>query len=359
MRILMLVQHAGIRGPLPKHTPLLVEALRSLGCEVVTHGWGRQSESEGLPTKLRQRLGDVLSARRASRPGTFDVVVVKTAHDWRTLTRDIALALAVRRRGRPIVLQLHGSRSSALAGRGGVPFKLATRLLLSLVDALLVLSTEEQRHWQAFSPRTTVLAVRNPYVRARQDRRDDVAGTPRVLFVGRLLEGKGVLDLVEALPAMRKRAECHLVLAGDGEERERLRERIRTLDLEEHVTLAGYLRDAELDRAYAEAAVFVLPSKWDEGFPTVLAEAMDAELPIVTTPIRGAVDHLVEGEHALFVEPGNLGALAAAVVSLLGDPERRRRMGAANGARLALFDPAAVGAEYLRALETVVGRPAP
>jgi glycosyltransferase involved in cell wall biosynthesis len=357
MRILMLVQHAGIQGPLPKHTPLLVEALRSLGCSVVTHGWGRQSEHESLRAKLRQRLADVRSARRTSRAGTFDVVVVKTAHDWRTLTRDIAVALALGRTRPPVVLQLHGSRSAILSAAGHRLFKLATRFLLSLVDGLLVLSTEEQREWRAFSPKTPVLVVKNPYVRSLRASRDspDRGGELRLLYVGRLLEDKGVFDLVEALPGVLDVVECHLVIAGDGADGHRLREVVRTLDLEEHVTLAGYLRGAELEHAFAEATIFVLPSKWPEGFPTVLAEAMDAELAIVTTSIRGAVDHLVDGEHAVFVEPGDVPALTGALVSLLGDPERRRRMGAASGARLERFDPKAVGRDYVRALETIVG----
>jgi glycosyltransferase involved in cell wall biosynthesis len=82
---------------------------------------------------------------------------------------------------------------------------------------------------------------------------------------------------------------------------------------------------------------------------------MDAGLPIVTTPIRGAADHLVAGEHALFVEPGDVSRLADALVTLLEDPDLRERMGSANQRRLGLFEPSAVAADYLQALESIVG----
>jgi len=150
MRIFMLVQHPEARGPVPKHTAHLVSALRSLGCYVVTHPWGQHAAGESLRQKLLERPRDVLSVYRAVRRQPFDVCVVKTSHDWRTLLRDIPVALALRRRGRPIVLQLHGSLASTLDGPGAWALKLATRLLLALVDGVMVLSTEEQRQWQAF-----------------------------------------------------------------------------------------------------------------------------------------------------------------------------------------------------------------
>jgi hypothetical protein len=52
MRIAMLAPRAIVQGPLPKHTPLLVEGLRSLGCEVELLPWGRRVEGERLPAKL-------------------------------------------------------------------------------------------------------------------------------------------------------------------------------------------------------------------------------------------------------------------------------------------------------------------
>src|SRR5438552_17064051 len=118
MRIFMLVQHPGARGPVPKHTAHLVAALRSLGCTVVTHPWGQRRPGESILEKMTQRVRDVLSVRRALKDRVFDIAVVKTAHDWRTLLRDISVVLVIWRRCPPIVLQLHGSRTSALVERG-------------------------------------------------------------------------------------------------------------------------------------------------------------------------------------------------------------------------------------------------
>jgi glycosyltransferase involved in cell wall biosynthesis len=358
MRIFMLVQPPGARGPVGKHTSYLVAALRSLGCTVETHPWGRRMENVSLREMVAQRAHDVRSVRRSLKGRSFDIAVVKTAHDWRTLIRDLAVVLAVRRRCRPIVLQLHGSRASALVRPGRPLFKLATALLLSLVDGIMVLSTEEQRQWMSFRRRPRVVTVKNPYI--RRDSASPSAGSSegttsdRVLFVGRLIEEKGIFDLVKALPRVLEETPCHLVVVGEGDREADLRDRVRSLALEDHATILGYRPPDEVAKIYRECTVFALPTRWDEGFPTVLAEALDAGLPIITTRVRGAADHLVENENALFVEAGDITGLSAALISLLRDHKLRRRMQSANRELIRIFEPEVVAQEYLQALQTFV-----
>jgi glycosyltransferase involved in cell wall biosynthesis len=233
--------------------------------------------------------------------------------------------------------------------------------LIGLVDAAMVLSQDEQRQWQQFRRSVPIYVVKNPYVRALTPRSPspysatDRKGAPGVLFVGRLMKAKGVFDIVDALPIMLQQAACHLFIVGEGKDGRELRERIRARRLDDHVTLTGYLSGAQLTRVYTDAAVFVLPTSWDEGFPTVLSEAMDAGLAIVTTRIRGAADHLSEGRNALFVNPHDVDGLAAAIVKLLRDPALRTRMAAANREILRKFEPDIVAAEYVEVLEEILG----
>ncbi len=354
----MLIQQGSVRSPVPKLTSHLIAGLRSLGCSVVTHPWGREADYEPLVEKVMHRASQVRSARHSLTRQQFDVAVVTTSHDWRTVLRDIAVALAIRRRCRPVALLLHGSRASKLAGSGDRMFKLATAALLSLVDGVMVLSTEEQHQWQAFRRRPPVFVVKNPYVRvvcAPSDPPADGSERPLcALFVGRLIEEKGIFDIVEALPYVLEQLQCELVVVGEGPREQELRERIARLGLEQEVRVTGYLSGSELTDAYRQSTIFLLPTSWDEGFPTVLAEAMDAGLPIITTRIRGAADYLVEGENALFVQPHDVEGLAAAVVTLLSDADLRARMASVNREVLGKFEPGLVAAEYLEILQSLV-----
>jgi glycosyltransferase involved in cell wall biosynthesis len=358
MRAFMLVPHEAARGPVPRITADLVSALRASGCDVVTHAWGQRRENESVIAKVRDRIRDVVAVWRELGDRNFDVGVVNTAHDWRSIARDAAVVPALRRRCGRVVLQLHGSDSSRLVAPGSRPFKVATRALLAFVHGLLVLSREEQTQWQKFHAGVPVFTVKNPYVREAEAPSSDVATAvstkPRVLFVGRLIRAKGVFDLVDAFAQVVEEVPCELVIVGAGEQQEQLSERIGRLGIADSVSITGYLPGSDVRLEYEKATLFVFPTGWSEGFPTVLAEAMDAGLPIVTTQIRGAADHLVAGEHALFVEPRDVNGIALAILRLLGDHELRERMGLANLQQVRIFHPQTVAREYLQVLRSIV-----
>jgi glycosyltransferase involved in cell wall biosynthesis len=357
MRLAMLAPRGTVKGPLPKHTPLLVEALEQLGCEVELLPWGRRADGEGALAKVAGRFADVRDARRSISRGDFPVVVVKTAHDWRTLSRDIVLLYGLDHR-RIVVVQFHGSQSSRLVAPGSRLFKRATRVLLRRADGVLVLSEEEQRQWQQFSPASEVLVVRNvrPPVPAAAGQSGARDGPPTILSVSRLMATKGVHDLVRALPAIRRRIPARLVLAGDGPEAGSLRALADDLGVGDSLEMTGYLSGTDLWRLYSSAAVFALPTYHDEGFPTVILEAMASGLPIVTTPARGSADHLEAGRNAIFVPAKDPEALAVALADLLEDDELRRTIGEANRIKVAEWDPEPVARDYLAALEEIVAR---
>jgi glycosyltransferase involved in cell wall biosynthesis len=103
----------------------------------------------------------------------------------------------------------------------------------------------------------------------------------------------------------------------------------------------GWLDGSEKDELLREADVFVLAST-SEGLPMVLLEAMSRGLAIVATAVGGVPDVVKDRVEALVVEPGDPGALAAALAELGSDPDLRRDLGAAALRRSAEFSPEAV-----------------
>ncbi len=175
LNLLVLAPYPEGRGPLPKHTPVLVDSMRRLGCEVTLETWGHRADEESLVRKLRERAGDVLRIRRVASQGHFDVIIVKTGHDWKTLIRDIPLLLATRGKAAKQVVQFHGSSPEVLLRPGRRSFKAASRFLVKRCDAIMVLSTEEARDWSRFYERRDVYLVANPMV-PRQVERPSGAG---------------------------------------------------------------------------------------------------------------------------------------------------------------------------------------
>lgn len=138
-----------------------------------------------------------------------------------------------------------------------------------------------------------------------------------ILIVGRLSREKDHLTLLDAVARLRPRFAPHLVIVGEGPERERIEERIRALGLEESVILTGQRDSAEPYYGIADVAVL---SSWSEGSPNALLEAMAARVPVVATAVGGVPEIVTHGESALLVEPGDAGRLAASMERLLEDP---------------------------------------
>lgn len=359
MRVLMLTCHPGIQGPFPKILPLLGSALTSQGCIVGTEPWGRHRDGESILDKVFGRLGDVWRVWRRLRREQFDLLLVHTATEWPNYSRDIPVLWLCRKLVRRTAVQFHGSTPDTVLGPGKTGFKVVSRMLLRLVDAVLVLSSEEQRQWTQFHPSGRFFLVTNPF-QPLAAANTQVAPwhfppqVPVLLYTGRLITPKGVFDLLEALALLKKRAaRFHLLVAGTGSEEARFKSRIEMLGLENDITLAGYLDSVKLHQAYRAADLFVFPS-WSEGFPTVITEAMDAGLPIVTTYIRGAADHLKEGEHVYFVPPRDPEKLADTIDRLLRDSDLRAQMAQANRLKVKEFAPEIAGARYHDVLKQIL-----
>jgi glycosyltransferase involved in cell wall biosynthesis len=157
--------------------------------------------------------------------------------------------------------------------------------------------------------------------------------SPLVLAAGRLTQQKDFATLIDAAAALRGRLPgVTFIVAGEGELRADLEERIRARGLQEEFRLPGNL--LELRDLMQAADLFVLSSRW-EGLPLVLLEAMAAALPVVGTRIKGLTDVVEEGRTGLLVPPGDAAALADALADLLGSAERRLLWGRAGRARIA------------------------
>ncbi|MEH7827767.1 glycosyltransferase [Gemmobacter denitrificans] len=156
----------------------------------------------------------------------------------------------------------------------------------------------------------------------------------RLVAIGRFSEQKGFPLLLEAVAhAVRHHPGLHLTLVGDGELRGEIEALIERLTLRRHVTLAGWLAEAEVRAALAGARALVLPS-FAEGLPMVVMEALAAGRPVIGTAIAG-MPELVTPDCGWLVPAGDCMALATAISQLADTPpDRLAAMGAAGRARV-------------------------
>ena len=186
----------------------------------------------------------------------------------------------------------------------------------------------------------------------RQGRTDERA--LEVVFVGWILEGKGVRELLQAARALPN---LRFTLVGPVQPE--FVEDIRSeLEAEaQHVELLPALPRDEVMALYRRADLFVLPTH-REGFPNVVLEAMAAGLPIVSTPVGAIPEAVRDGEEGLLVPVRDGEALAAALGRLAEDRMLRLSMGARARERVeSRFSLEAVSADLDRVYAECLGQP--
>lgn len=147
-----------------------------------------------------------------------------------------------------------------------------------------------------------------------------------VTIIARLTEQKAHGVLFEAFAGTPALADTHLLVIGDGELRDTLRERAAALGIAARTRFAGARRD--LGNVLAATDVFAMPSLW-EGLPLSMVLAMGAGLPVVASRVAGIPEVVEDGKTGLLVPPGDATALGAALAQLLSDAGLRTRLGAA------------------------------
>jgi len=175
-----------------------------------------------------------------------------------------------------------------------------------------------------------------------------------VVCVANLHPLKRLGDLITAFDQVRREvpgAELRLVGGGTDRERDRLKQLAADLDLLNHVSFAGAVRDVAAEVAHAR--IVALPSSI-EGVSTALIEGMAAGRPIVATRVGHLHTIVDEGVEGFFVEVGDVAAIADCIVRLLSDADLARTMGLAGRSRAARHDVADVARDVMRALRAAV-----
>lgn len=160
-----------------------------------------------------------------------------------------------------------------------------------------------------------------------------VAGEPfRLLFVGRIIRTKGVIDAIRAVAIALKNLSLRYDIIGDGDHLQTCKEEVMRLGIQDHVHFHGWLPRADVENWYQNADVFLFPS-FREPSGNVVFESMKHGLPVITSTLGGP-GHVVDESCGIRVIASNPAEyaerLSHAITKLASDPECLKTM--SNGA---------------------------
>lgn len=226
---------------------------------------------------------------------------------------------AARRLGKPAVL---GALGTDINDRHGINARL-TRHALHGADRIIFVSEDMRKraikdYGVAPARCATVVNGINTSVFHPQDQgacRADLGVSPDaslIVYVGRLIEAKGLRELILATDELRKsRPETRLVIIGEGTFKEQLKTMIQERNLTGHVQLAGGLLPHVIAKWLNAANLLTLPS-WSEGYPNVLVEALACGCPVVATTV-GGIPEIVTTDSGVLCPPRDASELRNAL----------------------------------------------
>ena len=279
-------------------------------------------------------------ALRSTRPANHDVVV---SHTRFFLTSALALVCA-RAVSRPLLHVEHGSDYVQLSGRAprvaARIYDLSLgRLLLRHADGVIAVShaaagfVRQLAGCDAEVVHRGMWAQRLDAASADEDVLEWAAGRPMVTFVGRLIDGKGVPDLLHAFAAVGG-VQAVACIVGDGPRRAELEMLAERLGIAELVLFLGYLPEEQAWRVIRASDIVVNPS-YTEGLPTSVLEAALMGKAVLATDVGGTSEIVTDGRGGLLFEAHDIDGLRSGLTQLLEDPGLRERLGSAARAEAA------------------------
>lgn len=191
-------------------------------------------------------------------------------------------------------------------------------------DIIIVLSEYWKEKLQAIAPNTLIEVIPNGVNVSKYQVTNRKIHTPMtVLFLGKLGEQKGTYDILRAIEILANK-NIFFILAGNGDTDE-VKKIINNKNLDKIVDVPGWVSGDEKQSLLLKSDIYILPS-YNEGLPMSILEAMAAGLPIISTPVGGIPDAVIEGENGYLITPGDFEALASTLLMLDRDHNLWKKM---------------------------------
>ncbi len=269
---------------------------------------GRRS-NESYIRAIPRIAGDIFSLRRLLESSAYDVVQINPSLNLRSLLRDyIFCRTAIRRSSGRLAVVFHGW-DPALAGAIGRNTLLRRMFSRSFgrADLFVVLApqfADQARAMGVAAGRIRVLTTMFDEETFHASRQFPDTKRKTILFMSRLVAEKGAADMIEAFARGKDSLwpDWRLIIAGDGPDRDKLSALARSVATDDSIALPGYLVGEDKLRLLSEASVFALPTRYNEGIPISLIEAMCAGCALLTSKAGGLGSILRDGENGVVLE---------------------------------------------------------
>jgi glycosyltransferase involved in cell wall biosynthesis len=182
-----------------------------------------------------------------------------------------------------------------------------------------------------------------------------------LVYSGRVNREKGIMELLEAIDLLKEKPHIKLMVIGSSffgnatnDDKFMKELKNKATPLKDRIIFTGFIPYNEIPNYLSMADVAVIPSVWDDPFPTTVLEAQAMGLPIITT-CRGGIPEEVTKENAIILDTNEhfVNKLATAILDLYEHPKQRKQMAAASLERSKFFDKETYAKNFFEALDSI------
>lgn len=285
--------------------------------------------------KLCQPISYRYILNTISESGKFDIIHI---HDFPKIINDVIIIMLKKifKSKIPIIITPHGS------GYVGPSKSKMARLYWNIgfpyysLDAVDLIITGTQLQYDNFKQKYNSKTILIPYATLTQEYYIDnppasnKIGSLNILYIGRIIQEKGIQHLLEAIYMIKKTFELKLICVGPDygyrSELEKLADKLQIADI---VEFTGEVEETEKLKYLRWCDVLVLPSYY-EAFGIPIIEAMAHSRAVIATVTEGAKSLIENGKNGLIVDIGNASEIAASLKKLAENPKLRQALGEAG-----------------------------
>lgn len=290
--------------------------------QLMEHDWGNNIEITYLSTHISGHVitkcfyffKSYLHLFMLSIQNTYDIIHIHMSYKG-SFIRKNSIAHLSKKFSKKVIVHLHGSEFKDYYNQSSYKNKVKIQKFFSLVDVTIVLGNDWNDFIRRIAPRANIVVVNNAI--KIPEYHIQIRHTPfTLLFLGVLIERKGVFDLLKAIKSIIKQSyNIKLYIAGTGLKEKEMREYCLNNGLKDNVEFLGWVSNAKKEKVFLNSDLLVLPS-YNEGLPIAILEALSYGLPIISTNVGSISDAVINKRNGLLISPGNVEELKNGILNI-------------------------------------------
>lgn len=305
--------------------------------QFLNHDWNEEVDIEYIPTYIDENIikksiffiKSIYKIIYCLIKNNIDIVHIHMAHTGSFYRKYIVFRVS-KLFNKKVIIHLHGSEFKRFFDNTDFISKRFIKYLIKNCDKILVLGERWANIIEEIEADANIKILLNSVnIPLEEDKK--FKEKIDILFLGALVERKGIYDLLEVAKQMKEKElldkyKIRFIIGGSGKEEKNFVKKINEYGISNYIVMKGWVNEEKRARLLKNSEIFILPS-YNEGLPIAILEAMSHGLPVISTNVGSINEAVIENKNGFLVQPGMHNELENAILELAKNKELIKKYG--------------------------------